>query len=90
VGWTIDGGRMMPPREGEWRLHGTSLEMDVRDLSRYAAEGVELDTDRVEILEDAQDAELKRVGVDRDGDTVTFSWTDPFEGGAVEMPCTKG
>jgi hypothetical protein len=85
----IESGLGLPKQEGEWRLDGTSLEMDVTDLSRYAAEGVELDTDRIEILEDARGAELQRVGVDRHGDAVTFSWTDPVDDTPVEMDCAK-
>jgi hypothetical protein len=75
--------------EGEWHLEGTSLEMDVAGLSRYAARGVELDTDRIEILEDAEGSEVERVSIDRHGDTVTFGWADPWSGADTTMDCTK-
>jgi hypothetical protein len=80
-----------PGNEGEWRIDGRELEMDVSDLSRYAAEGVELDTDRIEILENAPGSEIQQVGVERVGDDgVTFSWADPWSGADTQMACTKG
>lgn len=78
-----------PPDEGEWRLEGRSLEMDVRAFSRYTADGVELDTDGIEILEDAPGSELQQVGVERDGNTATFSWPDPWTGTDTQMTCSK-
>ena len=82
---------MGPRHEGEWRLDGRELEMGVGGLSAYAAQGVELDTDRIEILEDAPGSEIQQVGVERVGDDgVTFSWADPWSGADTQMACTKG
>jgi hypothetical protein len=80
----------MPPSTGEWRLAGRSLEMDVTEVSRYTAEGVALDTDGIEILEQAPGSDLQEVGIDRSGTTVTFSWDDPWTGDPVDMECAKG
>ena len=78
-----------PPEEGEWRLDGRSLEMDVRALSSYTAEGVDLDTDGIEILEHAPGSELQQVAIERDGDTATFSWPDPWTNTPTQMTCSK-
>ena len=77
------------PEEGEWRLDGGSLEMDVRALSSYTAEGVDLDTDAIEILEDAPGSQLQQVAIERDGNTATFSWPDPWTNTPTQMTCTK-
>jgi hypothetical protein len=87
--FTVEFATGRPPDEGEWRLDGRSLEMDVRALSSYTAEGVDLDTDGIEILEDAPGSKLQQVAITRDGNTTTFSWPDPWTDTPTQMTCSK-
>lgn len=80
-----------PPAEtGDWQIDGTTLKLEAPDLpARYTIQGAELDTDGLEIQEHAEGADLQEVDVERDGDTVTFSWSNPNLGDDVSMDCVK-
>ncbi len=72
-----------PPLAGEWRLDGGDLSVNWDHDKRGAAdvESVSLDTEDIRIRSGTTDEEPQWVDVevDRDGDTITFSWVDPFE-----------
>jgi hypothetical protein len=93
VTFSIGGAGLegMPPFTGTWRLDGTDLEVEIPDelTTSYAMDGVDLDTERIDILEDADGAEVQVVDVARDGDTVEFGWVDPWTGDDTSMRCTK-
>lgn len=76
---------------GTWRLDGTDLHVEIPAFvtTSYAMEGVDLDTKRLDIQEDAEGAEVLVVDAERHGDTVEFGWADPSAGGNWAMICEK-
>lgn len=72
-----------PPIAGEWRLEGGDLRVNW-DHEKWGAadvESVSLDTDDIRVRSGTSDEEPQWVDVEveRDGDTITFAWVDPFE-----------
>lgn len=72
-----------PPLAGEWRLDGGDLSVnwDHEKWGTADVKSVSLDTDGIRTRSGTSDEDPQWVDVEveRDGDTITFAWVDPFE-----------
>jgi hypothetical protein len=91
--WWAEAPELMadqPPPAGEWRLEGDDLSVNW-DHEKWGAadvDSVALDTEDIRTRSGTSDEDPQWVDVEveRDGDTITFAWEDPFE---QDSPLTR-
>ena len=97
--WWAEAPELMadqPPLAGEWRLEGGDLRVnwDHEQWGAADVESVALDAEDIRVRSGTSDEDPQWVDVEveREGDTIAFSWADPFDQGGplARLHCEQG